>query len=251
MSAAQPPDHLAIIPARWSSTRFPGKPLADLGGHPLFWHVHQRCLQAKLIVGAVVATDDPRIAKACETYDVPCVLTGPCATGTDRVAQAAQQLAADGYINVQGDEPFIDPGAIDAISYALANDPMGADAVNACTPIDHPDDIDDPNIVKAVGDSENNALMFSRLPIPFARGQHPGYLRQLGLYAMTGSALLTFAELPQGPLERAESVEMLRLIEHGHRVRLLRTRDGGPAVDTPADLEHARQHLQQFAEYHA
>ena len=142
---SNPPDHLAVIPARWNSTRFPGKPLALLDGRPLFWHVHQRCLKAKLLIGAIVATDDPRIGKACEEYDVPYVLTG-----TDRVAEAAQQITAAGYINVQGDEPFIDPDAIDAVSYTLSHNPLRADAVNACTPIDRPEDAENPNVVKAV-----------------------------------------------------------------------------------------------------
>jgi len=243
---SNPPDHLAVIPARWGSTRFPGKPLALLDGHPLFWHVHQRCLQAKLLVGAIVATDDQRIAKACEEYDIPYLLTGIHATGTDRVAEAAQQITAAGYINVQGDEPFIDPEAIDAVSYALARNPLRTDAVNACTPIDRPEDAENPNIVKAVVDDHDDALMFSRLPIPSSRGPHPGYLRQLGLYGMTDTAIRTFAELPQGPLELAESVEMLRLVEHGRSVRMLRTRDSGPAVDTPADLDHAHRFLAQY-----
>ena len=237
------PNHLAVIPCRWGSTRFPGKPLAPLGGRPLLWHVHQRCLEAKLIVGAVVATDDERIARTCEELDIPFALTGPQATGTDRVAECAQQLAADGYINVQGDEPFIDPAAIDAVSQALARLSAGVAAVNACARLDDPLAVTDHNVVKAVQGHDGRALMFSRQPIPYPRGDHPGYLRQLGLYGMSAAALRTFAALPPGPLERAESVEMLRLLEHGHQVQLILTHDSGVAVDTPNDLRRAQQLL--------
>jgi 3-deoxy-manno-octulosonate cytidylyltransferase (CMP-KDO synthetase) len=237
------PNHLAVIPCRWGSTRFPGKPLAALGGKPLLWHVHQRCLEAKLIVGVVVATDDQRIAQACEQLDIPFALTGPQATGTDRVAECARQLAADGYINVQGDEPFIDPAAIDAVSAALAQLPNGIAAVNACAPLLDPIAATDHNVVKAVQGSDNRALMFSRQPIPYARGEHPGYLRQLGLYGMTAETLHAFATLHPGPLELAESVEMLRLLEHGHPVHLVITEDNGIAVDTPEDLRHAERLL--------
>lgn len=242
-STSTVPNHLAVIPCRWGSTRFPGKPLADLGGKPLLWHVHQRCLEAKLIIGAIVATDDQRIAKACEELDIPFALTGPQATGTDRVAECARQLAADGYINVQGDEPFMDPAAIDTVSAALAQLRTGIAAVNACAPLADPVAVTDHNVVKVVQGSDSRALMFSRQPIPYPRGDHPGYLRQLGLYGMTAATLRTFATLHSGPLELAESVEMLRLLEHGHPVHLVMTEDSGIAVDTPEDLRRAERLL--------
>lgn len=250
-SAPAVPNHLAVIPCRWASTRFPGKPIALLAGKPLLWHVHQRCMRARLIVGAVVATDDERIAKVCKELDIPFLNTGVHETGTDRVAECAQQLAADGYINVQGDEPFIDPEAIDAVSQDLARRPVGITAINACAPIHDPAEVVDPNVVKAVETCDGRALMFSRQPIPHPRGDHPGYLRQLGLYAMTAETLRTFSSLPRGPAERAESVEMLRLLEHGHPIHLVRTARAGIAVDTPSGLRNAHDWLDQTTQLRA
>ncbi|MEV7989529.1 3-deoxy-manno-octulosonate cytidylyltransferase [Micromonospora sp. NPDC085948] len=247
-SPAADPSHLAVIPCRWGSTRFPGKPLALLGGKPLFWHVHQRCLMARSIVGAVVATDDHRIADACQEFAIPHVLTGSHETGTDRVAECARHIAADGYINVQGDEPFIDPEAIDAVSRALARCPEDIAVVNACARIRDAAEVENTNVVKAVQTIDGRILMFSRYPIPHSRGNHPSHLRQLGLYGMTAHALQAFSSLQQGPLERAESVEMLRLLEHGYSIKVVLTRHAGPAVDTPNDLVAAQQLLDSAAQ---
>lgn len=243
------PKHLAVIPCRWGSTRFPGKPLAPLGGKPLFWHVYQRCLQSQSIVGAVVATDDRRIAATSEELGVPHVLTGSHETGTDRVAECARQIPADGYINVQGDEPFIDPLAIDAVSRELAQHGGSIAAINACAYIENAADIQSADVVKAVHGDDRRVLMFSRHPIPFDRGDHPGYLRQLGLYGMTADALQRFSSLPRGPLERAESIEMLRLLEHGYAIKMILTRHTGPSVDTPSDLLAAQEIICQAMRY--
>ncbi|MDI5964104.1 3-deoxy-manno-octulosonate cytidylyltransferase [Streptantibioticus silvisoli] len=234
------PNHVAVIPCRWGSSRFPGKPLALLDGHPLLWHVHQRCLEADRITEAVVATDDDRIRAACEDLGIRCLMTGEHATGTDRVAECARHLDADAIINVQGDEPFIDPDAIDAVSLALAESPADAlVVVNACAELRSPAAAIDHNVVKAVTATSGNALLFSRQPIPYPRDAHPTYLRQLGLYGFTPEALRTFSSLPQGPLEQAEGIEMLRFIEHGHQVRTVLVADDGMAVDTPEDLRRA------------
>ncbi|MFY1658803.1 3-deoxy-manno-octulosonate cytidylyltransferase [Micromonospora sp. WMMD1274] len=245
------PNHLAVIPCRWGSTRFPGKPLAALGGKPLFWHVYQRCLQSRSIVGAVVATDDRRIATTSEELGVPHVLTDSHETGTDRVAECARRIAADGYINVQGDEPFIDPLAIDAVSQALAQHGDSVAAVNACSYIEDTADIRSASVVKVVHGDDRRVLMFSRHPIPYDCGDHPGYLRQLGLYGMTADALQTFSSLPRGPLERAESIEMLRLLEHGHAIKMVLARHAGPSVDTPSDLLAAQKILRQSMRHSA
>ncbi|MEU6285166.1 3-deoxy-manno-octulosonate cytidylyltransferase [Streptomyces sp. NPDC047028] len=231
--------HIAVIPCRWGASRFPGKPLAQLGEKPLLWHVHQRCLEAKRLDGVVVATDDERIEETCHRLDIECMRTGDHLTGTDRVAECAERLPADAYINVQGDEPFISPTAIDAISQAMEHLAPGTHAVNAYTKLDDPGAVLDHNVVKVVVDAEHNALMFSRQPIPYPRGDRPRYRRQLGLYGFTGAALKMFKHLPQGPLERTEGVEMLRFIEHGHGVRMIGVVDEGLAVDTPEDLSRA------------
>ena len=230
---------IAIIPCRWGSSRFPGKPLAQLEGKPLFWHVHQRCLEAERLDGVVVATDDERIEEVCDHLGIECVRTGEHLTGTDRVAECAEHLAADAYINVQGDEPFISPAAIDAVSEALEQLAPGTLAVNAYTELQDVGAVLDHNVVKVVVGAQHNALMFSRQPIPYPRGDRPRYLRQLGLYGFTGTALSLFQYLPQGPLERTEGVEMLRFVEHGHGVRMLPVIDDGLAVDTPEDLARA------------
>lgn len=231
--------HIAVIPCRWGASRFPGKPLAQLGGRPLLWHVHQRCLEAQRVDGVVVATDDARIEKACRDLGIECMRTGEHLTGTDRVAECAELLPADAYINVQGDEPFISPAAIDAVSEALEHLAHGTLAVNAYTELDDVGAVLDHNVVKVVIDAQHKALLFSRQPIPYPRGDRPRYLRQLGLYGFTSSALSLFRHLPQGPLERTEGVEMLRFVEHGHGVRMLSVPDHGIAVDTPDDLARA------------
>ncbi len=234
-----PRRHVAIIPCRWGASRFPGKPLAPLGDKPLLWHVHQRCMEATRLDGVFVATDDERIEAACHRLGIECMRTQEHLTGTDRVAECAERLSADAYINVQGDEPFIAPTAIDAISDALHHLTPGALAVNAYTELDDVGAVLDHNVVKVVLKSDGNALMFSRQPIPYPRGDRPRYLRQLGLYGFTGLALRHFSQLPPGPLERAEGVEMLRFIEHGHGVQMLSVADKGMAVDTPEDLARA------------
>lgn len=238
---------IAVIPCRWGASRFPGKPLAPLGGKPLLWHVHQRCLEAQRLDDVVVATDDERIEQTCRRLGIACLRTGEHLTGTDRVAECAERLRADAYINVQGDEPFIAPAAIDAVSEELERLPSGTFAVNAYTELDDAPAVLDHNVVKAVVGTEGNALMFSRQPIPYPQGDRPNYLRQLGLYGFKGEALSRFRQLPQGPLERAEGVEMLRFVEHGYRVRMLRVADEGLSVDTPEDLARAGALLTQRA----
>lgn len=245
---ATPRRHMAVIPCRWGSSRFPGKPLARLGDKPLFWHVHQRCLDAKRLDGTVVATDDERIEAACRQLGIECIRTGEHLSGTDRVAEVAEHLPADAYINVQGDEPFIAPDAIDAISEALQHLPPGTLAVNAYTELADVGTVLDHNVVKVVVTTQGEALMFSRQPIPYPKGDRPKYLRQLGLYGLTGPALQRFRQLQQGPLERSEGVEMLRFVEHGHGVKMIPVADYGVAVDTPEDLARAESLLVQRSE---
>ncbi|MEJ8639073.1 3-deoxy-manno-octulosonate cytidylyltransferase [Streptomyces sp. MS2.AVA.5] len=245
---ATPRRHVAVIPCRWGASRFPGKPLARLGDKPLLWHVHQRCLEAKRLDGAVVATDDERIEAACRQLGIECIRTGEHLTGTDRVAEVAERLPAEAYINVQGDEPFISPTAIDAISEALEYLPSGALAANAYTELADVGAVLDHNVVKVVVSAQGEALMFSRQPIPYPKGERPKYLRQLGLYGFTGPALQRFRQLQQGPLERAEGVEMLRFVEHGHAVQMIPVEDDGVAVDTPEDLARAESLLTQYAQ---
>ncbi|WP_328436564.1 3-deoxy-manno-octulosonate cytidylyltransferase [Streptomyces sp. NBC_00444] len=231
---------VAVIPCRYGSTRFPGKPLAQLAGMPLMWHVHQQCLKAQHVDEAIVATDDERIADACAQLGIPHRMTGGHRTGTDRVAECAESLGADVIVNVQGDEPFVSPAAIDAVIAVLLTSSTSPHAVvNAYAETASPAAVIDHNMVKVTLRADGTALAFSRQPIPYPKSVRPTFLRQLGLYAFTPEALRDFADRRPGPVEKAEGIEMLRFLEHSYPVAMVRVQDEGIAVDTLADLERA------------
>lgn len=232
---------LGVIPARFGSTRFPGKVLADIGGKPMLWHVYRQARKARLLDSVVVATDHEAVVSACAGLDIPVVMTrADHATGTDRVAEVAAEMNADVFVNVQGDEPMVDPVAIDAVIAALKE----GIAANGCAVITEPGDVVSPNVVKVVTDVDSNALMFSRAPMPHPKDARAVYRRQLGLYALKWPALQAFVAHKPGPLERCEGVEMLRLVEHGYRVRMVEVEERGAiAVDTPHDLERVRARM--------
>jgi 3-deoxy-manno-octulosonate cytidylyltransferase (CMP-KDO synthetase) len=239
---------LAVVPARFGATRFPWKPLALLNGKPLVWHVYQQCMKANLLAHTVVATDDARIADECARLGIPSVMTGQNLTGTDRVAECAQQPGFrdyDGYVNVQGDEPFVSPSAIDAVAMALRDHVDNAvAAVNAYSDLHDSAAVANHNVVKVTLRIIGCALTFSRQPIPYPHNSAiPAYFRQLGLYGFTSAGLRTFATTAPGPVESTEGIEMLRLLEHGHAVQMVKVNDKGIAVDTPQDLERARSLL--------
>jgi 3-deoxy-manno-octulosonate cytidylyltransferase (CMP-KDO synthetase) len=250
---SQPPHIVALIPARYDSTRFPGKPLAELAGRPMIEHVYRRAAAAKSINAVLVATDDLRIASAVEQFGGFARLTRPShRSGTDRLAEVAEDLACDIVVNVQGDEPLVDPRTLDELVAPLESDP----SVNMSTirrRIGDPEDYRNPHVVKVVIDADGNALYFSRSPIPFVRaasddGGHawiadPRFpvFKHLGLYAYRRSFLLAFSRLQPTPLEIAESLEQLRALEHGFRIRTVETEHDSIGVDTPEDLERARR----------
>jgi 3-deoxy-manno-octulosonate cytidylyltransferase (CMP-KDO synthetase) len=234
---------VAIIPARFGASRFPGKPLADIAGRPMIAHVLERAAQATLVDAVIVATDDLRVADAVERAGGLAVMTrDDHATGTDRLAEVAAHLNAVLVVNVQGDEPLIEPDAIDAaVAPLLAND---ADVMGTLRKrIDRSDDLQTPGIVKLVIDREGYALYFSRATIPFVRpGEAPPVMwRHLGLYVYRRPFLLTLAGLPQTPAERAEGLEQLRALEHGYRIRTVETTVATVEVNTPEDLERVRR----------
>jgi 3-deoxy-manno-octulosonate cytidylyltransferase (CMP-KDO synthetase) len=233
---------VGIIPCRYKSARFPGKPLADINGKPMMWHVYQQASKARSLSKVYIATDDERIADACRSLGLSVVMTRPDhVTGTDRVAECVQQVDAEYYVNIQGDEPMIDPAAIDAVTLALksCSDPQVM-ATNAYVPIAAPCDAVDTNIVKVLLARDSSALAYSRLPIPYPKGGQVTYLRQLGLYAFRKSGLLLFSEHVPGPVEDAEGVEMLRFLEHGYRVKMVEVADESVSVDTETDLNRVR-----------
>ena len=232
-----------IIPARYASTRFPGKPLASLWGKPIIQHVYQRACQSRLCGRAIIATDDDRIAAAARGFEAEVAMTrADHPSGTDRVAEVAAGLTADLIVNLQGDEPLVDPAAIDAAVAPLAADPtipMGTLAA----PVEEIADLANPNIVKVVVDQAGFALYFSRLPIPFVRNGHAGVTRyrHIGLYVYRRDFLLGLAKLAPTPLEQAEELEQLRVLEHGHRIKVVIVEKASPGVDTVEDLARLQQ----------
>ncbi|MDP2304568.1 MAG: 3-deoxy-manno-octulosonate cytidylyltransferase [Pseudomonadota bacterium] len=227
---------LAVIPARYASARLPGKALADLGGTPMVVRVWNRVRRAEGIDRVLVATDDARIAEIVRAHGGEAVMTGPCVSGTDRVAEAARNRGARVVVNVQGDEPFVDPTDITRVGAAVSD---GTPIATAAAPLT--EGVEDPARVKVVCDEAGRALYFSRHPIP-----HGGPWRlHVGIYAFTAAALEAVAGLPPSPLERAERLEQLRWLEAGYRIRVVPVPEGPLSVDTPEDLIRARARLER------
>jgi 3-deoxy-manno-octulosonate cytidylyltransferase (CMP-KDO synthetase) len=248
---------VVIIPARFGSTRLPGKPLSKIHGRPMIQWVHERASRSRLAGRVLVATDDERIAEAVRGFGGEAVMTSPAhASGTDRLAEVVGGMAeAEIVVNVQGDEPLLDPESLDAAVQAVREDeslPMATLSV----PLRDPLEMLSPSVVKVVADARGDALYFSRGPIPFVRdGGDPrtaaqaavdrGLARKhVGLYVYRRAALLRFASLPPAPLEIAEGLEQLRALHHGMRIKVVeREREAGLAVDTPEDLARVRELL--------
>ena len=232
---------IGVIPSRWGSTRFPGKSLHPICGKPLVQWVVEAVKRAKSLDDVIVATDDERIEKAVRGF-VKVAMTRPDhPSGTDRVAEAAKADDEDIVINIQGDEPLIDPALIDALALRMRSDPGWAMATAAC-PIRTMRDLEARTVVKVVLACDGGALYFSRLPIPCRRDGEPDlgsglYLRHLGIYAYRGAFLKRLVGEPPCALEKTESLEQLRALYLGGRIAVIRTEDQGVGVDTPADVE--------------
>ncbi len=238
---SQAPRIVVIIPARFQSSRFPGKPLADLAGHPIIEHVYRRASAAPSVDAVVVATDDARIAAAVEGFGGIARLTRSShPSGTDRLAEVAEDLPCEIVVNVQADEPLVEPEMIEQAIEALETDSalqMSTLRRRITDDADHTN----PNVVKVVVNRDGCALYFSRSPIPSSRGGPTTAYRHVGLYAYRRAFLLAFARLQPTPLERAESLEQLRVLEHGFRIRTVETDCDSIGVDTPEDLERVRR----------
>ena len=235
---------VAIIPARYASSRLPGKPLIDLGGRPMIEHVYERASAVTSLAAVIVATDDERIANAVRAFGGLVEMTRRThRSGTERVAEVAGRISCGLVVNVQGDEPFIDPSMIVDALRPFAEDP----SVQMSTlrqRIDDPDEAANPNVVKVVVDGRGDALYFSRHTIPYTRTDAaPPLHKHLGLYVYRRPFLLTLASLPPMPLEQAESLEQLRALEHGFRIRTVDTAGHALGVDTPEDVARARRAL--------
>ncbi len=243
------PEVVIVIPARFGSTRLPGKPLVSLAGQPMIQRVYERAKLASQAARVIVATDDERIVKAVESFGGAARMTRPDhRTGTERVAEVAAHEKGDVFVNVQGDEPLLDPVAVDTAISALLEEPAAAIATVA-TPIKTPADIMDPNVVKTVLDFDNNGIYFSRAPIPWVRDTaskiQVRHLKHLGLYVFQRDALLEYPTLPQGELERIEQLEQLRWLENGWKIRVAEVEHDAVSVDVPEDVARVERLLQK------
>jgi len=234
---------VAVIPARWASTRFPGKPMAELAGEPMISHVVRRASEATTVDHVIVATDDERIAEAASAVGAEAVMTGECPSGTDRVAAAvAGRDEWEIVINVQGDEPLLSGDNIDVlVSGLLADDEVGMSTL--CRPLEA-ERVEDPNAVKVVRDARGRALYFSRSPIPYPRHREAAWKLwrlHLGIYGFRRETLEAFVELPPSDLEQAEALEQLRALENGIQILVLDAPHPAFGVDTPEDLERVEK----------
>jgi len=240
---------IGVIPARYHSSRFPGKPLADIAGSPMIQWVYERASDAKSLEQVIVATDHEEIRSAVETFGGEAVMTSPDhSSGTDRVAEVIRPIETDLVVNIQGDEPLIDPGAIDAAVAPLTHHPDRNMGTLAC-PMPSVEMIRDTNVVKVVFDRDQRALYFSRSPIPFVRHHADDdrlqkvYWQHIGLYVYRRDFLLKFTSYPPTRLEQLESLEQLRALEYGHTIHVEKSDYRSIAVDTPADLKQIQNQL--------
>ncbi|MBE0644639.1 MAG: 3-deoxy-manno-octulosonate cytidylyltransferase [Bacteroidetes bacterium] len=257
-------EHIIVIPARYASTRFPGKPLATIAGKSMIRRVWERCAAAACTARVIVATDDERIEAEIASFGGESMMTPPeLASGSERMAWVAERIGGAVFINVQGDEPLMPPATIDAVAEALLD--SDADIATAACPILDSDAMSNPNVVKLVTDRDGNALYFSRAPIPFDRdadaahaqrentrqpgngfGENGVYLKHIGIYAFRRDALLRFAALPPGRLEQIEKLEQLRAMENGMRIRVARVPSDSQAVDTPDDVPIVEELIRKY-----
>ena len=240
---------LGIIPARYASTRFPGKPLHLIAGKPLIQRVVERCKLAQSLSEVIVATDDARIQDVAQTFCRVEMTRADHPSGSDRIAEAAARCDCDAVVNIQGDEPLMDPGLIDAVAAALANNEMST----AATPVKNPAEYENPNVVKVVVNTAGRALYFSRRTIPFVRDAASRsvseqlaafpFLKHLGIYGYRRETLLRLVKFPISPLEAAEKLEQLRALENGIQIAVVRVGYDSVGVDTPEDAARVEKIL--------
>jgi 3-deoxy-manno-octulosonate cytidylyltransferase (CMP-KDO synthetase) len=241
---------VGIIPARYASSRFAGKPLASIAGKPLLQHVVERCQRAKSLSQVIVATDDTRIWEVAQSF-CHAVMTSPDhPSGTDRIAEVVAQVECDAIVNIQGDEPLIDPSVIDAVANALGNAPMSTAGVS----LKDPGEYDNPHVVKVVVNVVERALYFSRRTIPYVRdaaGRSVAeqlaafpFLKHIGIYGYRRETLLRLVKFPVSPLEQAEKLEQLRALENGIEIAVVRVDYESVGVDVPEDVERVERLLQ-------
>ncbi len=236
----------AVIPVRYASSRFPGKPLAKIAGIPMIDRVYGQVIKASTIDRVIVATDDKRIFDHCEKKGIQVIKTSPShRSGTDRVAEASQNMACDYIINVQGDEPFIPPDFLDQLATALR-----AEEITIATLYSRIEEhaiSNDPSRVKVVMDNQSITLYFSRSPIPYSRSstEKVSYFQHLGVYGYRFETLQELTKLPVGKLESIEQLEQLRWLEHGYKIHMVKVSGVSPGIDTPEDLIEVERWLEE------
>ena len=240
---------LGIIPARYASTRFPGKPLALIAGKPLLQHVVERCKKARSLSEVIVATDDARIAEVAKKFCRVEMTRADHPSGSDRIAEVAARCACDAVVNIQGDEPLINPAVVDAVANALEREEMSTAAAS----IKNAEEYNNPNVVKVVVNTTGRALYFSRRTIPYLREAASGsvseqlaafpFLKHLGIYGYRRETLLRLVKFPVSPLEAAERLEQLRALENGIRIAVVEVVYDSMGVDTPGDVARVEKLL--------
>lgn len=242
-------DVIGVIPARYSSSRFEGKVLADISGKPMLQWVYERAKEARLLEDLIIACDEERVAKVAEDFGAKVALTARGhASGSDRICEVVNPIEVKIVVNIQADEPLIHPSMIDTLAQTLLDDssiPM-ATIIKA---IEELEIINDPNVVKVVVDKNNFALYFSRAPLPFhspnSEIKLPIYFKHIGLYGYTKDFLFLYKNLPISYLEKVERLEQLRVLEEGFRIKVIETKYDTIGVDTPQDLEKVKQYLEK------
>jgi 3-deoxy-manno-octulosonate cytidylyltransferase (CMP-KDO synthetase) len=240
---------LGIIPARYASTRFPGKPLALIAGKTLVQHVVERCQQAKSLAEVIVATDDTRIWEVAQNFCRAEMTASDHPSGTDRIAEVARNYECDAVINIQGDEPLMDPAVVDAVAGGLER----AEMSTAATALTDLAEYENPNVVKVVVNAAGQALYFSRRTIPYVRDAASAvetlaafpFLKHLGIYGYRRGTLLRLVQWPVSPLERAEKLEQLRALENGVQIAVVKVNYESVSVDVPADVKRVEKILKK------
>ena len=228
---------IGVIPCRYKSSRFQGKPIAMICGKPMLWHVWNQAKKTKYVDKLIVATDDNRIYDVCYQYGIESIMTSEDhKTGTDRVAEVAERIGGDVFVNIQGDEPMIDPSGIDVVVAKIINNDEESIA-NAFALIENKSDLINGNVVKVITSNANYAIAYSRSPIPYPKESNPIYKRQIGLYAIRRESILEFPSLNRGYLELSEGIEMLRYLENDYKIKMVEVSDNNSIpVDVPDDI---------------
>ncbi|QXV67031.1 3-deoxy-manno-octulosonate cytidylyltransferase [Mucilaginibacter sp. 21P] len=237
-----------VIPARLNSTRLPLKVLLDLGGKPVIQRVYEACAKAKLHHEIWIAADSQEVMDACKKFTDHVLMTSPeHPSGTDRIAEVIKTIECDLVINVQGDEPFFDPGIVDRLITAMRQ--SDAAMASVCAPVENLDELNNPNLVKVITDVNGYAIYFSRFAIPFSRDKEVAdvsvYRKHMGIYAYRTNFLKEFITMPVSFLEQTEKLEQLRAIENGYKIKMIEVKSIEKGIDTPEDLELARKKLKQ------